>query len=144
MITQASMFPQEMQLPPPTLYISQTYSSFSLLPLGSSTYRILFPPYTFKDKKNLSPLLYMFWLNPFWSCHILLACLWNHDPAQCPYIYRDLSHTPHSSTLKMKAIHSSETAVNFYPTIWHHVLKDGTVIFMVFNMTTSEGNLEGS
>jgi hypothetical protein len=44
----------------------------------------------------------------------------------------------------MEAIYSSKTAVNFYQTTWHHVLKDGTVIFMVSNMTTSKGNLEGT
>jgi len=37
----------------------------------------------------------------------------------------------------MEAIYSSETVVDFYPTTWHHVLEEGTVIFMVSNMTTS-------
>jgi hypothetical protein len=44
---------------------------------------------------------------------------------------------PYSSTLTIQATHSSKTAVNFYLTTLHHILEDGTVIFMVPNMSTS-------
>lgn len=84
---------------------------------------------THSKKKNVSPRPCLFLLSPFWPFHVLLACLWNHDPAQCPYIYPDFSHMPYSSTLKMEAIHSSGTVGYFYPTTWH-ILNDGTVIFM--------------